>query len=282
MAILPEGFALPPPTYLAALLAAAAVVARAALRRRPTVTTGRVLALAPWMALGSALHVLYVVEALPALARPLAGTPAVYVTVAVAAVGAWVALDAVLDERDGDSAGQSPRVARALALGGGALALVAVVRVLAVGVAAGALSPLVPAASVVVAAVLAAAVWFALTRVAPETRTTGALGAFAVFAHVLDGVSTAAGIDLLGFGERTPLSRLIVEFAAGLPTEPVLGSGWLFVLVKIAVASLVVWLFADLVETDPTEARLLLGFVAAVGFGPATHNVLLFAISAPG
>lgn len=272
MAILPEGFALPPPPYLVTLLVAAAVVARAALRRRPAVTTERVLALAPWMALGSALHVLYVVGALPTLARPLAGTPAVYVTVAIAAVGAWTAADAVLDPA---------RVARVLALGGGGLAAVAVAGVLAVGAAAGTLSPVVPAASLVVAAVVAAAVWAGLTRVVPEVRATGALGVFAVFAHVFDGVSTAAGIDILGFGERTPLSRLIVDFAAGLPTAPVLGSGWLFVVVKIAIASLVVWLFADLVETDPTEARLLLGFVAAVGFGPATHNVLLFTISAP-
>ena len=272
MAVLPEGFTLPPPAYLVATLAVAAVVARAALRRRPAVTTARVLALAPWMALGSALHVLYVVEALPELARPLAGTPTVYVTVAVAAVGAWTVADAALD---------ADRVARVLALVGGVLAAVAVAAVLAVGAAAGTLSPVVPAASLVVAGVLGAVVWTVLTRVVPETRATGALGAFAVFAHVLDGVSTAAGIDILGFGERTPLSRLIVEFAAGLPTEPMLGSGWLFVLVKIAVASLVVWLFADLVETDPTEARLLLGFVAAVGFGPATHNVLLFTISSP-
>ena len=84
---------------------------------------------------------------------------------------------------------------------------------------------------------------------------------------------------MLGSGERTPLSRLIIEFAAGLPAEPIIGAGWLFVLVKLGVASLVVWLFADLVEAEPRRSRLLLGFVAAVGLGPAVHNLLLFTIS---
>ncbi|WP_144903629.1 DUF63 family protein [Halobellus captivus] len=272
MAILPEGFALPPLPYLAVLLAVAALVARETYRRSPAVTTARVLAFAPWMVLGSALHVLYIVDALPPFVRPLAGTPAVYVSVAILAVATWTAADALL------TAG---RVARALALIGGILAVAAVASVLAVGAASGTLGPTLPVAGVVAAAVVTGVVWFLLVRIVPDVRSTGALGVFAVFAHVLDGVTTAVGIDLLGFGERTPLSRLIIEFAAGLPTEAALGAGWLFVLVKIAVAALVVWLFADLIETDPTESRLLLGFVAAVGLGPATHNVLLFTISAP-
>ncbi|WP_049987236.1 DUF63 family protein [Halobellus rufus] len=268
----PRRFALPPLPYLAALLVAAAVVGREAYRRAPAVTTPVVLAFAPWMVLGSALHVLYIEDALPALARPLAGTPAVYVSVAVLAVAIWTAADALSDP---------DRVAPTLGLVGGLLAVAAVVAVLLVGASRGTLSPAVPAAGVLAAVALAGAIWAGLTRALPEVRKTGLLGAFAVFAHVLDGVTTAVGIDLLGFGERTPLSRLIIEFAAGLPTEPVLGAGWLFVLVKIAVASVVVWLFADLVESDPAESRLLLGFVAAVGLGPATHNALLFTISAP-
>jgi uncharacterized membrane protein len=222
------------------------------------------------MVLGSAVHVLYVVEALPAVARPLGGTPAVYVAVGVVGVGTWLAADATLD---------GPAVPRALAASGGMLAIGAVA---AVGVAGASLSPAAPAAGVVVASALAGVAWVVLTRAVPAVRVTGSLGAFVVFAHALDGVSTAVGIDVLGFGERTPLSRLIIEFAAGLPTEPVIGAGWLFVLVKLGVASLVVWLFADLMEAEPTRSRLLLGFVAAVGLGPAVHNLLLFTIATPG
>jgi uncharacterized membrane protein len=267
MAILPEGFTLPPLPYLAGLAVAAGAVAWAVARRRPAVTTARVLSFAPWMVLGSAVHVLYVAGGLPDVIYPLGGTPAVYVTVATLGVGAWTLADATLAER---------AVPRALATSGGILALGAVV---AVGVAGESLSPAAPAAAVVVASVLSAVAWAGLGRAVPAIRATGALGAFVVFAHLLDGVSTAVGVDVLGFGERTPLSRLIIEFAAGLPTEPILGAGWLFVLVKLAVASLVVWLFADLIEEEPTRSRLLLGFVAAVGLGPAVHNLLLFTIS---
>ena len=272
MAILPEGFSLPPLPYLVLLVVAAGAVVGAVSRRRPAVTPGRILAFVPWMVLGSALHVLYVEKSLPSPVRPLAGTPAVYVTVAIVGVGAWVAADALLD---------SGTVARALALVGGVLALASVAGVFAVGAAAGTLSPVVPLAGLVVAGVVAAVTWLLLTRAVPDVRATGSVGAFAVFAHVLDGVSTAVGIDVLGFGERTPLSRIIIEFAAGLPTEPVLGAGWLFVIVKIAIVSLLVWLFADLMEEDPTQSQLLLGFVGAVGLGPAVHNILLFTISAP-
>ncbi|WP_435184450.1 DUF63 family protein [Halobellus sp. EA9] len=277
MAMLPEGFALPPPAYLLVLLATGGIVGLALRRRRPRVTSARVLALAPWMVLGSAAHVLYVVDALPGVIRPLAGTPAVYVSVAIAAATAWLAVDELLD-----GSGDAPTVAGALAGTGGLLALVAVGAVLAAGAAAGTLSPALPAAGVAVALALSAAVWALLTRAVPDVARTGALGAFAVFAHTLDGVSTAVGVDLLGFGERTPLSRIVIEFAAGLPTAGTIGGGWLFVVVKIAVATLLVWLFADLIEEDPTQSQLLLGFVAAVGLGPAVHNVLLFTISAPG
>ena len=267
MAILPEGFTLPPVPYLAGLLVAAGAVAWAAVRRRPAVTTARVLAFVPWMVLGSAIHVLYIAGALPDVARPLGGTPAVYAAVGTIGVGTWVLVDAALD---------GPAVPRGLAVSGGIFALGSVV---AVGLASASLSPVAPAVGIVVAATLAGAVWVGLTRALPAVRATGALGAVVVFSHALDGVSTAVGVDVLGFGERTPLSRLIIEFAAGLPTEPIIGAGWLFVLVKLGVASLLVWLFADLIEAEPTRSRLLLGFVAAVGLGPAVHNLLLFTIS---
>ena len=108
---------------------------------------------------------------------------------------------------------------------------------------------------------------------------TGAVGGLALGAHALDGISTAVGTTQLGFGERTPLSRLLLELD-GLPAIPILGDGWLFVLVKLVVASGVVWLFASYISEEPAEGNLLLGFVAAVGIGPAAHNLLLFSIAA--
>jgi uncharacterized membrane protein len=128
--------------------------------------------------------------------------------------------------------------------------------------------------------VAAAGTWLLLRRLSPAVTVTGRLGILAVGAHALDGVSTAVGIDLLGFGERTPLSRLVIEFGASLPTAPAIGGAWLFVLVKLVVASVVVVALTETVREEPTTGRLLLGFVAAVGLGPGAHNVLLFTVAA--
>ena len=269
MAILPEGFALPPLPYLLALLVGLGAVGALLRRRRPPVTDATIIAFAPWMVLGSALHVLYVLEALPPVVRPLAGTPAVYLTVAVVAGATWLGTATA-------ASGETPRL-----LGGvGLVALVPVVAaVLGVGAGRRSLRLLPSLAILLLSAVAAAATWALLRRRYPEVTSTGRVGALAVAGHALDGVSTAVGIDLLGFGERTPLSALIIEFAASLPTEPLIGSGWLFVLVKLVVAAVVVAALTEMVREEPTRGRLLLGFVAAVGLGPGAHNVLLFAVA---
>lgn len=266
LSFLPAGTTLPPVPHLLVILLATVGVVAALRRRRPRVTGRRVLALAPWMALGSAAHVLYVVDALPPLLSPFAGSPTVYLTVGSLAGAAWLVADAARPDR----------VPEILAVAGTLL----LAPVVAVAVSAG-FSPEGARWSTVALALtlpIAGAVWVGLTRFRPETAVTGGVGALAVFGHALDGVSTAVGTTQLGFGERTPLSRVLLELG-GLPSVPVLGEGWLFLLVKLAVASAVVWLFAAYVRETPAEGYLLLGFVAAVGLGPAAHNLLLFAVA---
>ena len=277
--LLPDGTTLPPVPYLVAVLLAAAGVAIGLRRGSPTVTGRHVLALAPWMALGSAAHVLYVIDALPTILAPFAGSPTVYLTVGVLAGATWGAADAVADEsgdRCPSDASPATRVPLALA-GVGTLLLVPVV---AVAVAGGVSDAGVfwSVVSLVVTLPVAAAVWAGLMRARPEVAVTGGVGALAVFGHALDGVSTAIGVTQLGFGERTPISRLILELG-GVPPIPLLGEGWVFLLVKLSVASAVVWLFAEFVRETPAEGYLLLGFIAAVGLGPATHNLLLFSVA---
>jgi uncharacterized membrane protein len=265
--LLPAGTTLPPAPHLLVVLLATGGVVAALRRRRPRVTARRVLALAPWMALGSAAHVLYVVDALPRLLAPFAGSPTVYLTVGTLAGAAWLAADAARPDR----------VAATLAAAG----VLCLLPVVAVAVATG-FSPLGARWSAVALALtvpVAGAAWVALTRLRPEAAATGSVGALAVFGHALDGVSTAVGTTQLGFGERTPLSRILLEIG-GLPSLPVIGEGWLFLLVKLAVATAVVWLFAAYVREEPAEGYLLLGFVAAMGLGPAAHNLLLFSVAA--
>lgn len=268
MAVLPAGFSLPPLPYLLALLVGLGVVGWLLVRRRPPVTEWTVLALVPWVVLGAALHVLYVVDALPATVRPLAGTAAVYLTVGLGAGATWLVANRA-------AAGTE----RLLGGAGTAVALGTVVAALVYSGSRGAFRPVPAVGILVVAAAVAVATWVLVGRARPDVAVTGRPGFLAVAAHALDGVSTAVGVDLLGFGERTPLSRLVIEFAAGLPTAALVGSGWLFVLVKLGVASVVVVALAETVRESPTEGRLLLGFVAAVGLGPGVHNLLLFTVA---
>jgi uncharacterized membrane protein len=238
---------------------------------RPSVTADHVVALLPWMVAGAGLHVLYVVGAVTGPVRPLLGTPAVYAAVAVAVGVAWVAL------------ASRPRlpVPPVLAALGTLAGLLVVAATLWWGVTAGTLRLAVPAAGFVAAVAVGAAGWLGLRRLSPGVAVTEPVGPLVVFAHALDGVSTAVGVDLLGFGERSPLSRVLIEVAAGLPTASTLGSGWLFVLVKVAVASVILVAFVDYVREDPVEANLLLAFVVGVGLGPGVHNLLLFAVTVP-
>jgi uncharacterized membrane protein len=266
--VLPEGFALPPLPYLVGLLAAVALVAGTLARSDPHVSDRTVLALTPWVVVGSSLHVLFVLEWVPEVVRPLLGTPAVYLTTFVVAGLVWLAAI---------RAGTDPEPPVVVA---GVLAASAVVAFALARGADGGLRLFWPFVGCIVAFLLAGALWAATRWTYPNvTAATGAVGALVLFSHSLDAVSTAVGVDFLGFGERTPVSRAVLDAAAALPTAETIGVGWLFVLLKLAIAELVVVLFTDFVREDPTEGFLLLGGVAAVGLGPGVHNLLLFVVT---
>jgi uncharacterized membrane protein len=267
MAILPAGFGLPPLPYLVGLGLGLAALCLLVVWRRPPVDERLVVALAPWMVAGAVAHVLYVVGGLPAPLRPLAGAPTVYATVALLAGATWLGADA---------AGRD--AARVVGLAGLAAAGPALAVALVVGAREG-LTPFWPGVGLVVAVAVAAVAWTGLRRLRPGVTVTGRVGPLTVFAHALDGVSTAVGVDALAYGERTPLSRLIIEAGRALPTADLLGAGWLFVLVKLAVAVLVVVAVADVVREEPAEGNAVLALVAAVGLGPGAHNIVLFTVA---
>lgn len=269
--VLPEGFALPPFEYLLAILLGVLLVGGALLRDDPPVTGRTVIGLVPWMAAGGAFHVLYVAELAPPVIRPLFGTGAVYGLTAIAAGVVWL-----LGRRASDETG----VPAILAATGGIALLAATALIVAAGIQRGTIAPFWSAIAVVVTVGLTAIVWPGLRRVMPATaETTGSVGVAVVFAHLLDGISTSVGVDIIGVGERSPLPRLLMETAATLPTAPYLGTGWLFVLVKFALSVGVLWLFAPFVRESPRQAYLLLAAIAAVGLGPGVHNLLLFALA---
>lgn len=268
--VLPAGTTIPPLPYLLGVLGGAIAVALALRERDVTVDTRTVLAFAPWMVAGSALYVLYQVGGVPAVLRPLFGSPTVYATTAVLAGATWTV------------AARFEATERLLAGIGVVVAAVPVGLATGRAVAAGTFSPGWSLLGLGIAAVVAGALWWGVGQFQPEIRASlGAAGALAVFAHVLDGVSTSIGVDVLQFGEKTPLSAFILEVGAALPTAPYLGSGWVFVVVKAGVALGLLWLIAGTVEEDPRFGNGLLLLVTAVGLGPAVHNLLLFAVAGP-
>ncbi|WP_256028237.1 DUF63 family protein [Natronomonas aquatica] len=272
--ILPAGFGLPPLPYLLALAAGTVAAIGALYVRRPPVTAATVTALAPWMAAGGALYALYQAGAVPDPAAPLFGSPAVYVTVGILAGFVW----ALLAERPGES-WRPTEASTILAAVGCSLLTVALIAaaVTRTSNAVGARA-LLSGAILLVSLVGGTLIWITLRRVT-DVSATGTVGAVVVFGHTLDGVSTAVGYGMLGFGEQTPLSRLVIEAGGALPVPELLGGAWLFVLVKTVLGAAIVVLFEEYVREEPTEGCLLLGLIAAVGLGPGFHNVVLFAIS---
>jgi uncharacterized membrane protein len=268
--VLPSDFALPALPYLVGLLVALAAVGVLLYRVRPPVTEAVVTAFGPWMAAGGGLYALYQAGGVPDPLAPLFGSPAVYLSVAVLAGAVWLGVSGRPAGTWG--AGTTPRILAAIGT------LLLLVPLAAAVVAAETLDVATSGLILVAATVAAAAVWAGLRRYR-DVAATGTVGALVVFGHALDGVSTAVGYDVLGFAEQTPLSRIVLELGGALPTADLLGAGWLFVVVKLALAGVVVTLFEPYVRDEPGEGYLLLVFVAAVGLGPGAHNLVLFAIS---
>lgn len=273
MQVLPEGLVVPPAPYAVGLAVAALSVAAALARLRPPVSDRLVLAAVPWMGLGGGVHAAEQLGLVPAPLVPLLAAPAVYVTTTVLAGAVWAG---AAGRPDG-----AVEPARVFGWVGGVALLVFAAAAYVYAYRNGPLVSLAwPVVGVLGAVALAAPVYYLLwTRRRAVTRRAGLGGAIVVFAHALDGVSTAVGVDLLGTGERSPLPRAIMNFTGQLPTPDVLGTAWLFVLVKLALAAVLVVVLADYVEEEPVEGNLLVLLVAAVGTGPAANNLTLFLLA---
>lgn len=269
--VLPEGFALPPWYLLVPILVVLAGTIALLWALEPPVTDRTVLAFAPWMMLGSALHVLYQLSAYPDRFEVLFATPTVYLITAIAAGLCWIVAIFLY------AGGLQPTIPRFLGVAGTAFFAVFAMVIIDAGWNQETFDLFWPVIAVVVAGIVTAIAWVALslwfTDVAATTSYTGAL---VVFGHAIDGVSTAVGYDVIGVGETVPLSALILEAGESLPTADYVGAGWLFILVKVVLALVILGLFKEYVDEAPRQARILLAGVAAVGLGPGIHNVLLF------
>lgn len=268
MALLPSGFALPPTPYLLAVIVVAGLVGVALWLSRPAINQTTVVSFAPWMVVGSALYALFQADVFPEPLAPFFGSPVVYVTTFALAGLVWA------------GATRYEAMAPVLVATVGSVVMAGAVGLaIAVGLDRGTLDLLWPIVSLTLAGVIAGAVWLVGRSYSLRLADTGYAGMLVVFGHALDGVSTAVGADVLGFGEQTPLSRIVLDIGAALPIADIVGTGWLFVTVKLGLAVAVTLLMADLVRDDPRQGYFVLGLIAAVGLGPGAHNLILFAIA---
>jgi len=139
---------------------------------------------------------------------------------------------------------------------------------------------------VVGATVLAYLNWKGIDAIWSElTDATAYVGFFVLWGHAIDGIAnviTGDWLDALGIpGEyfaKHPANRIIVDITESVQPaslSAVVGTSWPFLVVKMIVASLVLWLFTEeFVEDSRRYALLLLVAVTAVGLGPGTRDML--------
>jgi len=272
-ALLPAGFGLPPLVYIVGLLVMLGGVFALLWAIQPPVTDWTLLAITPWIALGGILHALYKtpeVADFPDWIRPLFGSPAVYATISIVAGVVWLGstMQSAATGRSSD---------RPLGVIGTGLVITFAVLAIYAAFEQGELRPLYSTVILFGVPILTALIWIVLsltyTTTAAVTKKTGTI---VIFGHVLDGVSTAVGYDVLGVEENVPLSQLILGLGEQLPVSGTIGAGWLFVLVKTILAVAIVVLFTEYVREEPRQGRLLLTVIAAVGLGPGAHNLMIF------
>lgn len=136
------------------------------------------------------------------------------------------------------------------------------------------------------AVALAYGVYQAIERYKPEINEgTGAVGLVVLFGHAVDGVANVLAADWIGalgipvrYGAKHPVNRFIIRTTEAVQPESlsqVVGTSWPFLVVKLAAATLVIWVFdPEIFEEEPRYAVLLLVAILAVGLGPGTRDML--------
>lgn len=278
--VAPEGFVMPPLLYLVPLVVITAGVAAMLWAIDPPVTDRTVLAFVPWFMFGAVLHVYYKFDVyhgtavVPDVLVPLLQAPAVYLTTAILLGQAWIICTFLY------AGGLRPSIWRPLAISGTVFFVVFASFLAFTGWDVGAFDPFWPVIAVVLSGILAAIIWVALSLTFTDVAAiTGWTGMIVVFSHVLDAVTTAVGVDILDAHEAVPASRAILRVGELLPTADVIGVGWLFVVLKVGLALVILGLFTDFVQEYPKASRLVLAGIAAVGLGPGTHNAFLFLVT---
>jgi uncharacterized membrane protein len=283
MAVPFSDFVVPGLVQSAALLIGTGTIVVLLYALQPPLTQKVVLSFIPWMISGGILHVFWQLgntlqrQLYPEPVAPLFSAPAVYLTTFIALGAIWTLSAIIVPNYD-----RSGKIATyVFAMGiGVVIPLLGLLLWQGLDEQVAPMEPIWPVLGLVLSLVLTFVVYIIIgawrTYVIAQARY---VGAFVLFAHIFDGVTTAIGVDVLGASERSTIPAAILDFSADLPVADVIGTGWLFVLVKVVLASVIVILFAGYLDEEPTQANLLLAIIAIVGLGPAVNNFFLFLLA---
>jgi uncharacterized membrane protein len=146
--------------------------------------------------------------------------------------------------------------------------------------------PIVLALTLGLSTAATAVTWVLATRYVPDIRKgTGVAGIVIIWGHAVDGVANVIGLNwmpaLTGTANLVPkhvVNALIVDWTGRLLPQAIVsvtGDAWPFLLVKLAAATFVVWVFnGELLDESPRYTLLLLITVLAVGLGPGSRDML--------
>ena len=208
-------------------------------------------------------------------------SPFIYVVVALVALLAVVV--SVWLERNGHVDGYEYPLA---GFGVAALAVTLAVLVYLANIGGIGFFPMITVVTLVGATVITAVAWVAIERFAPHVNDgTEYMGLAVLWAHSVDGVANVIGLDwATAFGwpnnlsPKHPVNEAIQRYTGEvLPSSivDVTGEVWPFLLLKVAAAIVIIWLFNDEVfEESPRFTILLMLTVVAVGLGPGTRDML--------
>jgi len=132
---------------------------------------------------------------------------------------------------------------------------------------------------------ITAVVWWATDHYWPTVNAgTGTAGILLVWGHTVDGLANVLSLDwnhlwgLPGYSPKHVVNAGIRDLMAGIQPgwlSDAVGVTWPFLLLKVAAAVFVVWLFNDeMFEESPRYSVLMLLAVLAVGLGPGTRDAL--------
>lgn len=129
-------------------------------------------------------------------------------------------------------------------------------------------------------------VWYGIERYRSDLNDgTGRMGLIIIWGHMIDGVANVVGIDWgaelgLPYGDlypKHPANRFFIGVGEQFPdaVQNLIGTGWPFLLVKVAAVLFVLAIFDDrILEDSPRYSILLLIAIVAVGLGPGTRDML--------